>query len=134
MKLDRDRKLAVPEKEVERNRRDFLEAYGWTIIPTNASDRKRTGAPAHQRGSLDWVCIRHRIWERRADYYERIETLNDILIIEHKRRLARTDKKRLAAQAAAHAEWERKGFLVYRDKDAATDPIGDFLKFYGEHF
>lgn len=110
LKLDPDGKLAVSEAKVQKTCIEFAATYGYKWVKTNASDLTRSGWSAHSAGTLDGLLI----------------TPHHVIIVEWKRRMAKTDKKRLAAQAEAEADWTCCGYAVLRMADAHKDPIGWF--------
>lgn len=121
LRLDKDRKLAIPELAVERNITEFLLAEGWLVFPTKAEARMPSGAPAYRSGTLDLLALRS---------WPTFETL----FVECKRRMARTNKKHLAEQTAT-ARWLRdQGFTVFQAPENDVDPITSFRAFYEETF
>lgn len=125
MELDKDGHLRLLEKNVRRTRADFLRAHGWTLINTPAEGKMPSGAPMHRAGTLDELALRPAFGQPGEG-----PRSFDLLVIEHKARLARTKPSRKAAQAAAQSEWEWRGAYVYRDRDGDADPIRSFCEWY----
>lgn len=107
LKLDKDGKLGVSEAEAQQTCIRFAATYGYKWVKTNASDLTRSGWPAHSASTLDGLLIRP----------------HHVIVVEWKRRMAKTDKERLAAQAEAEADWVRRGYDVIRMLESHYDPI-----------
>lgn len=108
LNLDKDGKLGVSEAEVQQACIQFAGLYGYDYVATNASNLTRAGHPAHDVGTLDGLLI---------------HPFQGTIIVEWKRRMAKTDKKRLKAQAEMEAYWAAKKYTVIRMPEAGRDPI-----------
>lgn len=127
LKLDVDGKLAVSEAQAEAAITGFLLAEGWLVLQTKAEARMPSGAPAHKRATLDLVALRPQRewcqWTSASGFCH----VCDAIVIEAKRRNARTERKHLAEQTAMAAWLRGRGFTVYQ---APEGHLGDML----EHF
>ena len=130
LKLDRDGKLAIPERGragVAGAVQDFLVSEGWTVIWTPAEDLKRSGAPTHERYTLDGLAVKAMQAPDWSSYAR-------VVFFELKRRRARTDPKRLRGQTDTASELRKRGFLVYQAAENDPQPIGNFQRWYQESF
>ena len=129
LRLDSDGQLALLERSVERSVREHLELYGWAYIETKAENRKRSGAAAHARYTLDAVATRPIRGVAKG-----LRGASQTLYLELKKRKSRTDGARLKGQTETAEALRRKGFVVYQAAEKSADPVGDFLRFYEEVF
>ena len=132
MKLDPDGHLALLESDVEKTRKQFLEAHGWRILETRAEGRMPSGRPMFAKGAADWIAVKSHY--NAAGRARCAAEGCSVIVVENKRRNARTEKGRKAAQAANQVDWERAGFAVFRDLDLDPDPIGSFIRWFEERF
>lgn len=115
LKLDKDKRLALPESEVERTCAEWVEQRcpGALYIRTNASDKRRSGAPSHSRYWLDGLLV---------------HPTKETVFIEWKRRFARTQRARKQGQHET-ADWlNRAGYWTILMSDDLQDPIGYFME------
>lgn len=115
LKLDKDKRLALPEADVARTCIKWVQLTwsGAQYIRTDASDRRRNGAPSHPVYTLDGVFVH--------PHY-------DTVFIEWKRRLARTERARKQGQHST-AQWlNRAGYWTILMRDDLEDPIGYFIE------
>lgn len=115
LKLDRDRKLALPESEVERTCVQWVQLTwpGAQYIRTDASDKRRSGAPSHSKYWLDGLLV---------------HPTKETVFVEWKRRFARTEKARKQGQHET-ADWlNRAGYWTILMSDDLQDPIGYFME------
>lgn len=115
MKLDRDGQLAVPESDVERTCVEWLLLRwpGAQYIRTNASDLRRSGAPAFPLYTLDGLFVHPR---------------KPALFVEWKARRARTARRRREGQAATSGWLDRQGYIVIQMEDGLPNPVGWFIE------
>lgn len=115
LKIDKDGKLGVSEAEVRQACIEYLLARwpGAQYIRTDASDKRRSGAPSHAQYTLDGVFV---------------HPFKGALFIEWKRRRARTQKDRREGQAATEAWLAARGYTVIRMEDGLSDPIRWFQR------
>lgn len=121
MKLDKDGKLAISEREVEAAIEAFLVTKGFMYIHTKAENVKRNGSPAHAKGTLDAVAMN--LYAGRCS----------VVHIELKRRKARTNKQHLAEQSATVASLRKAGYLVYQAAENDSEPIESFRRWWKEY-
>lgn len=113
LKLDRDGKLAIPERNVQAACIDIARGQGYLYIPTAAEHLTRAGIPSHRRGTLDGVFIH----QTQPPFFA-----------EWKRRRARTKRQHLDEQMATSDALRKAGWIVYHQPEGHDDPIGDFLR------
>ena len=121
LKIDADGRLAVPESNVQRTCIEWMEAtFGYRYVATNASDLTRAKRPAHERYTLDGLFIApsFKIDPRWMGM--------PVIVVEWKRRQAKTEKARRDGQAATEKRLRGLGFQVIRMPDGLSDPIGWF--------
>lgn len=123
MKLDKDGKLAVPEKEVEKAVIDLLQANRFRVWKTDAAALTRAGASAFEEGTQDLIAVRPRQWPDCVG-------AATALFIELKRRRGRTNKKRLQKQTDYLNGLRRDHFAVYQAPENHPDPIGHFREWF----
>ena len=133
LKLDRDGKLAIPEKgrtSVSAAIQQLLEADGWTVIWTPAEDvRRGSGVPSQKRYTLDGLAVKMVVDPDYADYED-----VQLFFFELKARLAKTSKARLAGQTRKAEELRRRGFLVYQAEEDDPNPIENFRRWLRSNF
>jgi len=122
MKLDKDGKLAILEKEVEATIVALLQAHRFRVWKTDAAALTRAGAPAFKEGTQDLIAVRP-VPRKDLGY-------TTSLFIELKRRRGRTNKKRLQKQAEYLAGLRRDGFAVYQAPENHPNPIGHFREWF----
>lgn len=110
MKLDRDGRPAISEKQVVRAIKDMLTGR-YLMVPTNASDLTRGGRPSHSAGFPDFVVVP-------------ITRMGRVWWLEAKRRKARTARKRIEKQAEQAERLRLHGQLVITMPEGEEDPIG----------
>jgi len=113
LRLDKDKRLSLPESEVARTCIEWLQLTwpGAQYIRTDASDRRRNGAPSHPVYTLDGLFV---------------HTSKQPVFIEWKRRLARTQTARRRGQRST-AQWLiDANYCVILMLDQHPDPIGFF--------
>lgn len=122
LSIDRDGRLAVPESSVQRTCVEWMKAtFGYRYVATNASNLTRAERPAHKPYTLDGLFI--------APSYRRAHGSwlgQPVIIVEWKRRHAKTEKARRDGQAATAQCLQDLGFVVIRMEDGLDDPIGWF--------
>lgn len=114
MRLDKDGRLAISEAEVERTCVEWMHAQDPRVmyLRTDASDRRRNGAPSHARYTLDGVFT---------------HPTRGPLFVEWKRRRAATKRDRREGQADTAARLADMEYQVIRMPDGHPDPI-EFFK------
>ena len=123
MKLDKDGKLAVPEKDVEKSIIDLLQGHRFRVWKTDAAALTRAGAASFKAGTQDLIAVRPRPWPDCVGFAT-------ALFLELKRRRGRTNKKRLQQQTDYLNELRRDGFAVYQAPENHPDPIGHFREWF----
>ena len=130
--LEPNGRLKLLESDVEKHRRQFLEANGWRVIETRAESRMPNGRRTFGKGTADWIAVKSHYSP--AGRKRCAQEGCSVIVIENKRALARTEKNHKLRQAANQFDWERAGFSVWRDRDGDADPIKSFQDWFQERF